>query len=115
MVNASSLNGLTERNGQQDYPFMLSDGTTLYFAENGEESLGGYDLFVTRYSSSSHEYLKPENLGMPFNSPYNDYMLVIDEPNNLDGLPPTAISLKERFAYICSCRTIRKTSTLPKP
>lgn len=82
-VNASSLNGLTERNGQQDYPFMLSDGTTLYFAENGEESLGGYDLFVTRYSSSSHEYLKPENLGMPFNSPYNDYMLVIDEPNNL--------------------------------
>ena len=28
-------------------------------------------------------YLAPENVGMPFNSPYNDYMYVIDEFNNL--------------------------------
>ena len=28
-------------------------------------------------------YLVPENVGMPFNSPYNDYMYVIDEYNNL--------------------------------
>ena len=28
-------------------------------------------------------YLMPENVGMPFNSPYNDYMYVIDEYNNL--------------------------------
>ena len=25
----------------------------------------------------------PENVGMPFNSPYNDYMYVIDEFNDL--------------------------------
>lgn len=80
---STTLNGLSNRLGQQDYPFMMSDGTTLYFSENGPESLGGYDLFVTRYNSSTREYLKPENLGMPFNSPYNDYMLVIDEPNNI--------------------------------
>ncbi len=82
-VTSTSLSGLNNRLGQQDYPFMMSDGTTLYFAENGPESLGGYDLFVTRYNSGNREYLKPENLGMPFNSPYNDYMLVIDEPNNI--------------------------------
>lgn len=82
-ITSTSLNGLNNRLGQQDYPFMMSDGTTLYFAENGPESLGGYDLFVTRYNSGSREYLKPENLGMPFNSPFNDYMLVIDEPNNI--------------------------------
>lgn len=66
-----------------NYPYILSDGSTLYFAADGEESLGGYDIFVTRYNSEKSQFLKPENLGMPFNSPANDYMLVIDEFNHL--------------------------------
>ena len=33
--------------------------------------------------TSTDTYLVPENVGMPFNSPYNDYMYVIDEYNNL--------------------------------
>lgn len=62
---------------------MLSDGTTLYFASSGEESLGGYDIFVTRLNLNTGNYLVPENMGMPFNSIYNDYMLAIDELNNV--------------------------------
>lgn len=62
-----------------DYPFLLTDGLTLYFAAQGSESLGGYDIFVTRYNRSDDSYLKAENVGMPFNSPANDYMMVIDE------------------------------------
>ena len=45
--------------------------------------MGGYDIFVTRYNTNTDTYLTPENVGMPFNSPYNDYMYVIDEFNNL--------------------------------
>lgn len=60
-------------------PFMLSDGTTLYFASNDEESIGGYDIFKSNRDSSTGEFLSPVNLGMPYNSPYNDYMLAIDE------------------------------------
>ena len=67
----------------QNYPYLLSDGTTLYFASTGEESLGGYDIFVTRLNLNSGNYLVPENIGMPFNSLYNDYMLAIDELNNV--------------------------------
>lgn len=70
----------------QDYPFMMPDGVTLYYAAQGDESLGGYDLFVTRYNTDSKHFLKAENLGMPFNSPANDYMLAIDEQNNLGWL-----------------------------
>jgi len=66
-----------------NYPFVLSDGITIYYASTGNGSIGGYDLFVTRYNSSSDTYLKPEQLGMPFNSPYNDYMLAIDEYNDV--------------------------------
>jgi len=65
------------------YPFLMPDGTTLYFAMEGEGSLGGYDIFVTRYNSDTGEYVKAENLGMPFNSPANDYLYVIDENSGL--------------------------------
>lgn len=65
------------------YPFVMSDGVTTYFASNGPESLGGYDIFVTRFNPSTGSYLVPENIGMPFNSDANDYLYVIDEINNL--------------------------------
>ncbi|MEG1564661.1 MAG: hypothetical protein RR365_13185, partial [Bacteroides sp.] len=69
--------------GNTNYPFMLTDGVTLYYASDGEGSIGGYDIFVTRYNTNTDSYLTPENAGMPFNSPANDYMYVIDEFNNL--------------------------------
>lgn len=77
------LEGLDEGIEETDYPFMLSDGVTLYFAGKGEESIGGYDIFVTRYDSRSSSFLKPENIGMPFNSEANDYMYAIDETNRI--------------------------------
>lgn len=79
---AVQIKGLNE-DEDQDYPFMLSDGVTLYYGARGEESLGGYDIFVTRYDADSKTFLKPENIGMPFNSPANDYLYAIDEINNL--------------------------------
>ena len=67
----------------QAYPFIMSDGLTIYFASKGHESLGGYDLFISRYNLNSNTYLTPNQLNMPFNSPFNDYMLVIDEQKGL--------------------------------
>ncbi len=62
-----------------NYPFLCSDGVTLYFASMGHGALGGYDIFVTRYDADNNNYLQAENVGMPFNSPFNDYMMAIDE------------------------------------
>jgi hypothetical protein len=45
--------------------------------------MGGLDIFVSRYNSATGKFLKPENIGMPFNSEANDYLYVIDEDNNL--------------------------------
>jgi hypothetical protein len=80
--NGKPLKGLDE-NSNNNYPYILSDGATLYFASDGSESLGGYDIFITRYNSERNQFLRPENIGMPFNSPANDYMMVIDEFNTL--------------------------------
>lgn len=77
------LQGLSEGIDEASYPFMLTDGLTFYFAGKGEESIGGYDIFMTRYDSRSGSFLKPENIGMPFNSEANDYMYAIDEANRI--------------------------------
>ena len=74
------LTGFEEEEGDNlNYPFMLSDGITMYYAAECEESIGGYDIFMTRYDADNGQFLSPENIGMPFNSPANDYLMVIDE------------------------------------
>ena len=78
-----ALQGLNDGLIETSYPYMLADGQTLYFAGQGEESIGGYDIFFTRYDAHSGRFLKPENLGMPFNSEANDYLYVIDEYRQL--------------------------------
>lgn len=67
----------------ENYPFVMSDGITFYFASDAPDGLGGYDIYITRYNSETETYLQPENIGMPFNSPANDYMFVLDESRHL--------------------------------
>ena len=78
-----ALKGIYDGISEANYPFMMTDGTTFYFAAKGKESIGGYDIFVTRADSENSQFLKPENIGMPFNSEANDYMYVIDELSNI--------------------------------
>ena len=73
------LQGINKGISESAYPFMLADGLTFYFAGKGEESIGGYDIFLTRYDARSNSFLKPENIGMPFNSEANDYLFALDE------------------------------------
>lgn len=77
------LTGISEGITEANYPFMMADGITLYFAAKGSESIGGYDIFITRSNTENGNFFKPENLGMPFNSEANDYMLAIDEMANI--------------------------------
>lgn len=110
--------------GTLNFPFLMSDGLTLYFASNGDNSLGGYDIFVSRNNGDT--FLQPQNIGMPYNSPYDDYLMAIDEINGIgwwatdrnqipgkvtiyifipsekrENLPKDDISLKEK-AFITS-------------
>lgn len=63
--------------GDAQYPFLMPDGITLYYANDGANSIGGFDIFQTRQGENG--FLQPTNLGLPFNSTANDYLLVIDE------------------------------------
>ena len=81
--NPASISEVINTPANENYPFLLLDGVTIYFASDGENSIGGYDLFITRFTSATNSYLTPENIGFPFNSIANDYMMVIDEQRKL--------------------------------
>ena len=81
--NPQLIKGISEGISEASYPFMLTDGITIYFAGKGDESIGGYDIFLTRYDSRNGCFFKPENIGMPFNSESNDYLYAIDEFNRI--------------------------------
>ena len=61
------------------YPFLLEDGITLVYGRCTTQGLGGYDLYMTRLSGQGMSFLEPTLLGMPYNSPYNDYLLAYHE------------------------------------
>lgn len=89
---------LPNQSNDNNYPFVMSDGVTMYFASKGYETIGGYDIFVTRYNTNTNSYLTPEQMGMPFNSPANDYMLVIDESK---GIGWFASDRNQPDGYVC--------------
>lgn len=90
MINAKwsepSALGIGESESDEINPYQLSDGLTLYYGSTAEDGLGGYDIYVTRYNTNTKKYLKAENMGMPYNSTANDYLLAIDETNHLGWL-----------------------------
>jgi len=65
--------------GEEVFPYYSKD-KTLYFASSGLPGLGGLDLYKT--SGSIGSYSIPENLGAPFNSPYDDFGLITKEGND---------------------------------
>lgn len=77
------LEGVGSEQFQVLDPFLLSDGETLYFASDSLPGLGGLDIYKTTFDAEEGRFYQPERLGMPFNSPYDDYMMAIDEAHQV--------------------------------
>jgi tetratricopeptide (TPR) repeat protein len=86
---------------QQLSPYLMGDGVTLYFAAMDSNGLGGLDIYVTRYNTVTEQYTKPDNVGMPYNSPANEYMLILDEMQQV-GYIATDRSAPEGYVTIYS-------------
>lgn len=68
-VNAGDINTA----GNEVYPF-ICDGY-FFFASDGRIGIGGLDIYASKITGSG--FGAPINLGAPFNSPADDYNLVI--------------------------------------
>jgi len=54
----------------EDAPFILTDGKTLFFSSDGVKSMGGYDIFITKLENNN--WSEPENVGYPINTADNE-------------------------------------------
>lgn len=65
------------------FPFLASNGTTLYYSTNKPGGFGGFDIYKTEYNVASKTFSDPVNMGIPFNSPDDDFLFVSDEFNSV--------------------------------
>ena len=61
------------------YPMLSSDGKRLYFASSGLYGVGGQDLYVSEWDESSNDWSVPVNMGFPYSSPADDFLLAESE------------------------------------
>ena len=95
--------------GNARNPFLLTDGVTLYFSSDGYGSMGGYDLFVATKDPSTDNFRQPIGLGYPFNSPYNEYMMAIDEENGIGWWVTDRNCLENQVSiYVFKTNDVRK-------
>ena len=71
-------------------PYFAPDGKTFYFASQGHNSMGGYDLFYCTFNEDSASFSKPINVGYPVNTSIDDMTI--------------SLSKSMRYGYISSLR-----------
>ena len=70
---AENLGPSVNTPGNEKCPFIHADGHTLYFASDGWQGFGGYDLY---FIDVNNTYLqRPTNLGLPINTESDDICL----------------------------------------
>ncbi len=70
--NVRNLGPKVNTEFNEDAPFMYSNGTSLYFASEGHQSMGGYDMHYIKYDSATNDWQEPINLGYPINTTDDD-------------------------------------------
>lgn len=63
----------------EDFPNMLPDGKTLYFASQGHKGLGGYDIFSSIFDAEKNTWTKPRNIGYPINTPADNMTIFFSQ------------------------------------
>ena len=73
-----------------DYPNIMSDGKTLYFASEGYNGMGGFDIYKSTLNLQTREWNKPQNIGYPINTTYDDYNI--------------SFTVNPRYAYVAQVK-----------
>jgi hypothetical protein len=63
----------------ENYPYLTKDGNTFFFSSRGHNSMGGFDIFKCTRKDSLSPWSRPQNMGYPINSTYDDILFVPDE------------------------------------
>jgi outer membrane protein OmpA-like peptidoglycan-associated protein len=69
---ARNLGSTVNTGYDETSPFLSKDGRTLYFSSNSTASMGGFDIFSSKFEDAKNVWMPPKNLGLPINSPGDD-------------------------------------------
>lgn len=64
----------------EEAPFIDPKDHTLYFSSQGHNTMGGFDVFKTRFENNM--WTTPENIGYPINSGADDVFYTFNEKRN---------------------------------
>jgi len=88
-VNADGTFGTPENlgkkvnsEGNESFPFISDDNTTLYFASNGKQGFGGLDVFKVDLSKGT----EASNVGKPVNTEKDDFAFTFNKAKNIGFL-----------------------------
>ena len=73
--NSVNLGPAINTEYDEESPFILPDGVTLYFSSKGHECMGGFDIFTSTLSDEGY-WSTPENIGYPINTTDDDVFYV---------------------------------------
>jgi outer membrane protein OmpA-like peptidoglycan-associated protein len=74
---AVNLGSQVNTEGNESFPFIHEDGT-LFFASNGKQGLGGYDIFAYDFQKKT-----TTNVGQPVNTAQDDFALTYNKTKDL--------------------------------
>lgn len=69
---------------KEGFPVISEDNKHLYFASQGHTSMGGFDIFKSKWNEDKQEWGPAENIGYPVNTPDDDMMFSLSG-NGRDG------------------------------
>lgn len=96
---------------KEDAPYLSKDGKSLYFASEGHNSMGGFDIFrVTR--DENGEWSEPRNIGTPVNSAGDDIYYIENEEGTLayySSMRPGSYGYLDIYTAKYDCKNIPTT------
>lgn len=99
--------------GREAFPVLRGD-SVLYFSSNGLPGIGGYDLFRTKIGKRVCS--KPENLGVPINSSYDEMTIIYyPESENSKMMERGFFASNRPFEDPLNRNTDKKGKKLPLP
>ncbi len=86
--------------GNESFPFIADDNTTLYFASSGRQGLGGYDVYQIDLSKGTDAV----NMGKPINTEKDDFAFTFNKAKNIGFLSSNRNGNDDIFSATPICK-----------
>lgn len=97
---------------KEDAPYLSKDGKTLYFASEGHNTMGGFDIFKSVRDENGN-WSEPINIGAPINSAGDDIYYVENEDGTLAyyaSMRPGSFGYLDLYTVSFGCKNLATTT-----